>query len=210
MLEHVISTLKSLNVKKIYVVVGHQKELITDYFKDHEVAFVEQNEQLGTGHAVMQAEPFLKDFEGEVLILAGDVPLLKAKTVKKLINFHREHHSSATVLTAEVPEAAGYGRIIRNQDGLILKIVEKKDANEEQLKIKEINTGTFCFNSKALFAALSEVKSENAQKEFYLTDTIQILREKGLPVFACLADDYRETLGVNTVDELKELERLAI
>jgi bifunctional UDP-N-acetylglucosamine pyrophosphorylase/glucosamine-1-phosphate N-acetyltransferase len=140
------------------------------------------------------------------LVLAGDVPLLKAETLRKLVDFHNEHHSSATVLTAELPVAGNYGRIIRNQDGLIIKIVEKKDANENELKIREINTGTFCFESKPLFSALSEIKPENAQKEYYLTDTIEILKNQGLPVFACLASDYKETLGVNTQEELKELE----
>ncbi|MFA4966776.1 MAG: NTP transferase domain-containing protein [Candidatus Margulisiibacteriota bacterium] len=208
MIEHVVNTLKKIGVEKMFIVVGHKKELIIDHFRGSDVRFVEQKEQLGTGHAVMQAEPYLKDFSGRVLVLAGDVPLLRSKTIQKLIDFHVSHHSSATVLTAELPDAGNYGRIIRNQDGLILKIVEKKDANPEELKIREINTGTFCFESKALFLALSQVKPENAQKEYYLTDTIEILRRQGLPVFACLADDYKETLGVNTKEELEELEAL--
>ena len=206
MLEHVISTLQKIEVKKILVVVGHKKELIIEHFKGTNVTFVEQKEQLGTGHAVMQAEPYLSDFSGRVLVLAGDVPLLRSETIKKLIDFHVSHHSSATVLTAELPDAANYGRIIRNQDGLILKIVEKKDASPEELKVREINTGTFCFESKSLFFALSQVKAENAQKEYYLTDTIEILRRQGQPVFACLAENYQETLGVNTPEELRELE----
>jgi len=206
MLEYVILTLKKLEVGGIYVVVGHKKELIIDYFKDWNIIFVEQKEQLGTGHAVMQAEPHLKKFSGRVLVLAGDVPLLKVETLRHLMDFHIQHHSSATVLTAELPDAGNYGRIIRNQAGLILKIVEKKDANPNELKIREINTGTFCFESKPLFSALSEVKPENAQQEYYLTDTIEILKNQGLPVFAWLAPDYRETLGVNTQEELKELE----
>jgi len=206
LLEHVLLTLKEVGVSATYVIVGHKKELIIDHFKNWPVTFVEQKEQLGTGHAVLQAEPYLKDFEGKILVLAGDVPGLKAKTLKKLIEFHNNHNAEATVLTAELPDAGNYGRIIRNQEGLILRIVEKKDATEDQLKIKEINTGTFCFEAKALFEALAEVKSENAQKEYYLTDTIEILRGKGLPVFACLADDYQETLGINTKEELEALE----
>lgn len=207
MLEHVIGTIRSLGIRKTYVVVGHKKELIIDHFRDYGVTFVEQKEQLGTGHAVMQAEPYLKDFSGPVLVLAGDVPLISGKTLKALVEYHVAHHASATDLTAELPDAGSYGRIVRNQDGMILRIVEKKDATPEELKIREINTGTFCFDSKMLFMALREVKAENVQKEYYLTDTIGILREKGFPVFACLIDDYKEALGVNTRAELNELEK---
>ncbi|MBI5699702.1 NTP transferase domain-containing protein [Candidatus Saganbacteria bacterium] len=208
LLAYVIETVQKLGVQKIYVVVGHKKEVITDHFKDSGVEFMEQKEQLGTGHAVMQVAPRLKGFYGEVLVLAGDVPLLKVGTLKGLIEFHRRNKAAATDLTANLPDAASYGRIIRDKAGQIIRIVEKKDASPEDLKITEINTGTFCFNSPALFEALSEVKSENAQKEYYLTDTIEILREKGLPVFAFLASDWRETLGVNTPDELKQIEDL--
>jgi UDP-N-acetylglucosamine diphosphorylase/glucosamine-1-phosphate N-acetyltransferase len=208
LLAYVIGTLKKLGIQRIYVVVGHKKELIMDYFKDWGVAFVEQKEQLGTGHAVQQARSQLSDFRGRVLVLAGDVPLLRDKTLQTLVDFHVQHHSVATVLTAELPDAGNYGRIVRNQEGLILKIVEKKDATPEELKIREINTGTFCFESRYLFAALSEIKCENVQREYYLTDTIEILRAQGQPVFACLAPDYRETLGVNTREELQQLANL--
>lgn len=206
LLAYVIETVQKLGIQKIYVVVGYKKEVITDYFKDSGVEFVEQKEQLGTGHAVMQVGPQLKGFSGEVLVLAGDVPLLKAETLKGLIGFHRQHKAAATDLTANLPDAGSYGRIIRDKAGHIIRIVEKKDATPEDLQIKEINTGSYCFNSPALFKALSEVKPENAQKEYYLTDTIEILKAKGLPVFAYLAPDWRETLGVNTPDELQEIE----
>lgn len=208
LLEHVFNSLKAAGVEKILAVVGHKKEMIIEYFAGWPVTFVEQKEQLGTGHAVMMTEPYLKDFSGKVLVLAGDVPLLSAKTIQRLIDFHEQHHSVATVLTAEVPDPASYGRIVRNQEGLILKIVEKKDASPAELKIREINTGTFCFNSRALFSALDSVKPENAQKEYYLTDTIEILKSEGQPVFACLAEDFRETLGVNTKEELQALEKI--
>jgi len=208
LLEHVLNSLKAAGVRNILAVVGHQKERLIEYFAGWPVTFVEQKEQLGTGHAVMMAEPYLKDLSGKVLVLAGDVPLLSAKTIRGLIDFHDRHHSAATVLTAEVPDPANYGRIVRNQEGLILRIVEKKDASPAELKIREINTGTFCFNSRSLFSALASVKPENAQKEYYLTDTIEILKGEGQPVFACLAEDFRETLGVNTKEELRELEKI--
>jgi UDP-N-acetylglucosamine diphosphorylase/glucosamine-1-phosphate N-acetyltransferase len=206
LLTYVIQTVKDLGIGKIYVVVGHKKEIITEHFRSSGVEFVEQNEQLGTGHAVMQAGPHLKGFSGEVLVLAGDVPLLKAETLKGLIEFHRQHKAAATDLTANLPDAGSYGRIIRDKAGHIIRIVEKKDATSEELQIKEINTGTYCFNSPALFEVLSEVRAENVQKEYYLTDTIEILRKKGLPVFAYKASDWRETLGVNTPDELRQIE----
>jgi len=208
LLSYVIDTVKKLGIGQIYVVVGHKKEMMTDYFKDSGVIFVEQNEQLGTGHAVMQVKPLLADFSGEVLVLAGDVPLLRCSTLKGLIEFHRRQRAAATVLTAELPDAGSYGRIIRDREGRILRIVEKKDASPEEAQISEINTGTYCFDSRALFRALAEVKAENAQKEYYLTDTIEILKLQGLPVFAHLANDWRETLGVNTPDELKQIEEI--
>jgi len=205
LLQHVLGTVQKLGIEKVCVVVGHKKELIADYFKDWPVTFVHQTEQLGTGHAVKVVEPYLKDFDGEVLVLAGDVPLLSKETLQELIDFHISRDASATDLTAQLPDAGSYGRIIRDNYGKIVKIVEKKDATPEQLQIKEINTGTFCFNSKDLFAALSEVKPLNAQKEYYLTDTIEILRQKGKNVFAFMAKNYKETLGINTKEELAEM-----
>lgn len=206
MLQYVIETVQSLGISDIYIVVGHKKEMIINYFKDWPVTFISQDKQLGTGHAVLMAEPYLKNFSGNVLVLAGDVPLLSSKTLKNLVDFHNEHNASATDLTANLPDAGNYGRIIRDSNGEISRIVEKKDANEEELKIKEINTGTFCFNASDLFWALSKVKAENVQKEYYLTDTIGILREGGKRVFAYLSPNYKETLGVNTRDELALLE----
>jgi len=210
MLSYVINTVKNLEPAKTLVVVGHMRELIMDYYKDWPLEFVVQAEQLGTGHAVMQAEPLLKDFSGTVLVMAGDVPLLSAATLKGLLDFHHKNRAAATDLTAELPAAGNYGRIIRQPNGELVKIVEKKDATPAELAIKEINTGTFCFAKEALFAALKEVKTENAQKEYYLTDTIGILRSKKLPVYAFKTDNYAETLGINTKDELVEIEKLLL
>ena len=207
MLSYVLKTLARLEPAKTLVVVGHQRQLIMDYYHDWPVEFVVQAEQLGTGHAVLQAEPYLKDFSGQVLVLAGDVPLISEQTLRRLIDFHLKHKAAATDLTAVLPEAGSYGRIIRGSGDQIIRIVEKKDASPEELKIKEINTGTFCFDKEALFGALKEVKAENAQKEYYLTDTIHILKGQGLPVFAFPTDNPVETLGINTKDELVEIEK---
>jgi len=206
MLAYVIETVKKLRPKMVLVVVGYKKELLMDHFKDSGVEFVVQNEQLGTGHAVLEAEDKLRDLKGEVLVLAGDVPLIKPRTLEDLLSFHREHKAAVTDLTAELPEAGNYGRVVRDQEGRITKVVEKKDASPEELELREINTGTFCFDAQALLEALKEVRPENAQKEYYLTDTIEILKDQGRPVYAFRAPDHKETLGINTKEQLKELE----
>lgn len=210
MLTYVLETVKKLSPWKTFVVVGHQRQLIMDYYKDWPLKFVIQEEQLGTGHAVMQVKPYLEDFSGTVLVLAGDVPLLSAETLEEFIGFHLKNRAVVSDLTAQLEDAGNYGRIVRNARGEILKIVEKKDASPEELKIKEINTGTFCFDREALFSALAEVRPENAQQEYYLTDTLEILRKKGLPVYAFRAADPSETLGVNTKEELVHAERILL
>ena len=207
MLTYVLETVKKLAPRLTLLVVGHKRDLIMDYYKDWKMKFVSQEQQLGTGHAVMQARSDLEDFSGTVLVLAGDVPLLSEKTLRELIDFHVKNKAAATDLTAVLKDAGNYGRVVRKKSGEILKIVEKKDASPEELKINEINTGTFCFEKRALFSALAEVRAENAQQEYYLTDTIEILRKKNLPVFAFKADDPSETVGVNTKEELVEIEK---
>ncbi|MEE8638656.1 MAG: sugar phosphate nucleotidyltransferase [Candidatus Margulisiibacteriota bacterium] len=207
MLTYVLETVKKLAPQQTYLVVGHKRDLIMDYYKDRDLKFVVQEEQLGTGHAVMQVKPYLEDFSGTVLVLAGDVPLLSESILRKLINFHLKHKAAATDLTAELEDAGNYGRIVRSEQGEIIKIVEKKDASCEELKIKEINTGTFCFENDALFEALAEVRPENVQKEYYLTDTLEILKRKGRPVYAFRAEDPSEALGVNTKEELILVEK---
>lgn len=207
MLSYVLEAAKSLDPKKIFLVVGYKKEIIMDYYKDWPITFVIQNEQLGTGHAVMQVEPHIKEMSGDVLVLNGDIPLITSATLSAFLNFHKEKRSAATVLTAVLEDPSHYGRIVRNENGRVLKIVEKKDASKEELEIKEINTGVFCFKKSLLFSALKEVKCENVQKEYYLTDTLEILKKKELPVFAFRAKDPTETLGVNNRDELLEIEK---
>jgi bifunctional UDP-N-acetylglucosamine pyrophosphorylase/glucosamine-1-phosphate N-acetyltransferase len=208
MLTYVLQSVEELKPTKTLLVVGHKRDLIMDYYKEWPLKFVIQDEQLGTGHAVMQAKPFLEDFTGTVLILAGDVPLLAAKTLKELLAFHHQNKAAATDLTAILPDAGNYGRIVRGTKGEIQKIVEKKDATEEELRIKEINTGTFCFEKEALFWALAQVKPNNAQQEYYLTDTLEILHQAGRPIMAWTVKDPLETLGINTKEELIEIEKI--
>jgi UDP-N-acetylglucosamine diphosphorylase/glucosamine-1-phosphate N-acetyltransferase len=210
MLTYVLEAVKKLKPQKTLLVVGHKRDLIMDYYKEWPVKFVVQEEQLGTGHAVMQAKPLLEDFEGTVLVLAGDVPLLTTATLDQLLTCHHQNKAAATDLTAILPDAGNYGRIIRGSDDQIIRIVEKKDATPEELKIKEINTGTFAFDKAALFWALAQVKPNNAQQEYYLTDTLEILRQNGRPIMACTVKDPAETLGINTKEELVDVEKILL
>ena len=207
MITWVVEAVKGLGIEDIFVVVGYRSEMVKSECEGSNVTFVEQKEQLGTGHAVMQAAPHIKD--SLVIVLNGDMPLIKTDTLKEFIAQHvRSKSASATVLTAVLPDPGSYGRIVRGRDERILKIVEQRDATKEELAIKEINTGTYCFNSRDLFNALNEVKPDNSQKEYYLTDVIGILTKRNLPVYAYKASDPNEVLGVNTMDELKRLEGL--
>jgi len=207
MITWVLEAVKGLGIDDVFVVVGYRSEMVKSECEDFNVTFVEQKEQMGTGHAVMQAATHIKD--SLVIVLNGDMPLIKTDTLKEFISQHlRSKSASATVLTAMLPDPGSYGRIVRSRDERILKIVEQRDATEEELAIKEINTGTYCFNSRDLFNALNEVKPDNAQKEYYLTDVIGILTKRDLPVYAYKARDPNEVLGVNTIEELKRLEGL--
>ena len=206
MLAYVLDTLMDLEIDDINVVVGHQKELIIEHFDGWPLKFVSQDKQLGTAHAVMQAKPDLENFDGTILILNGDMPLMSKKTIFRLISFHQKNKAKATVLTAKLDDPANFGRIIREENGEVTKIVEKKDASEEELKVNEINTGTFCFDAKSLLEALEEVKPENVQKEYYLTDTIEILKNKGKKVLAFCTDNPQEAMGINTKEELAKVE----
>ncbi len=190
--------------QKKVVIVGHQADKVREAFPDPDLIFVDQMPQLGTGHAVMQAGPVLKDYQGLTVILCGDVPLLKPETIRSLIHQHLETGADVTVLTTEPPGPHAYGRIVKNERGDVLKIVEHKDATEAERKILEINTGIYCVNTPFLFAALAQVKNDNQQKEYYLTDIVEIARREGRKVHACLTVDYIEVMGINTLEELEK------
>ena len=194
--------------QNIYVVVGYKAELVREVCEKYDVNFVEQRQLLGTGHAVAQARDALKDFKGIIVVLNGDVPLIQPRTIQNLIKFHQEKDASATVLTADLEEPNSYGRIVRDGGGNVINIIEQKDANEEELKIKEINAGTYCFNNQDLFKVLPKLKDDNVQKEYYLTDVIGIFKSSGKPVYAFKTDNTFEVLGVNTKEDLSRLEEL--
>lgn len=210
MVEYVVNTAKEIGAERILLVVGHRWEQAKDALKHLELEFVVQKEQLGTGHAVLQTEELLSNFQGDVLILSGDVPLLRSGTLKTLLDEHRKKRASATVLTAILDDPAGYGRIVRDETGLVQEIVEEKDADADQKRIREINTGTFCFDRTSLFSALGKVTNDNEQGEYYLTDTLKLLREGKSPVCGVVVADPKETLGINSQEELKEMERLLL
>ncbi|HOA80004.1 MAG TPA: bifunctional UDP-N-acetylglucosamine diphosphorylase/glucosamine-1-phosphate N-acetyltransferase GlmU, partial [Defluviitaleaceae bacterium] len=206
LLNHVIYAAKSAGSKKICVVVGYKGEEVKKEIGES-VEYAVQEERLGTGHAVMQADSFIKE-EGDVLVLYGDTPLITGDTLKSLIDTHRKENNGVTILSAIVEDPTGYGRIIRDENGNFLKNVEHKDANDEELRVNEINGGMYCFKSKLLKEALKELTNDNSQKEYYLTDTLQIILSKGHRVNALVVKDSNEILGVNSRVQLAEVTQI--
>lgn len=206
MVEHVVDLALELDSKRTIVIVGWKKESVTRHLRQtgKPVICVEQSPQLGTGHAVMQAEKALEGFAGDVLVLSGDVPLLSVDTVRRLLLVHRESQAAATVLTAVLDDPTGYGRILRDSREHVVGIVEQKDASEQEREIKEINSGIYLFDKTRLFDGLKHVTPHNAQKEYYLTDVFQYFWRSGFPVRAVTATHPQEIRGVNTVQQLDE------
>ena len=207
MVRHVLDAAEAAGSKRNIIVVGFgADEVRAELGNAAEV--VVQAEQLGTGHAVLQAEPLLRDERGTVMVLCGDTPLLTGALVKRLYKEHEKAGAKATVLTAVMPDATGYGRVIRTAAGDVEKIVEHKDATEEERAVQEVNSGIYCFEKEALFSALKNVGCDNAQGEYYLPDVLSILRERGEKIWAVAADDYEETLGVNSRLHLAQAEKI--
>ena len=210
-LEYVIDASKNANLEKNYVIVGHGEKEIKEKFKDHDIIFKTQpigkNYPYGTGYAVMQAIDYIED-NSNVIILYGDTPLITDKTILKLMEYHKKNKNNGTVLTAFLDDPTGYGRIVRDEKGHILKIVEDKDATEEEKKLKETNSGIYCFNGKDLKSALKKIDNNNAQGEYYITDVITILKEKGNRVGAYIIDDPREIHGINSRIQLSFCEKI--
>ncbi len=207
MVEHVVDHIETLNVERIVTVVGHGAEKVKEQLGEKS-EYVLQAEQLGTAHAVQQAEEILGDLEGTTLVVCGDTPLIRPETMKALLDFHTEQKAKATILTAVAENPTGYGRILRNERGQVEQIVEQKDATADQQLVKEINTGTYCFDNKALFDALKQVGNDNAQGEYYLPDVIEILQTQGDTVAAYVSTDFDETLGVNDRFALSQAEEI--
>ncbi|MBB1062657.1 bifunctional UDP-N-acetylglucosamine diphosphorylase/glucosamine-1-phosphate N-acetyltransferase GlmU [Limosilactobacillus fastidiosus] len=196
MVEHVVGQLEKADIDNIVTVVGFGAEKVEEVIGNR-TKFALQNQQLGTGHAVMQAKDLLADNDGETVVVSGDTPLFTADTFKKLFEYHEQRHAAATILTSVAPDPTGYGRIVRDEVGIVERIVEQKDATLTEQSIHEINTGVYCFDNKKLFAALKEVNNNNAQGEYYLTDVIEILKNKQEIVTAYKMADFDESMGVN-------------
>lgn len=208
--EHVVDLALKLKPERVLIVVGWQKDSVITHLRKLSlpVEFIEQTEQLGTGHAVMQTEAALRDFVGDVFVLSGDVPLLMEPTAQALIGYHRSTDAVATILTAEILDPSGYGRIIRNEDGSVKKIVEEKDATKKEKTVKEINSGIYAFQKTQLYDGLKYVKPENVQGEYYLTDIFELFWKNKWRVSAVKALDAFEVMGINDIDQLEKAQRV--
>jgi bifunctional UDP-N-acetylglucosamine pyrophosphorylase/glucosamine-1-phosphate N-acetyltransferase len=211
MVHHVAACALEAGADHVYPVVGHGAERVVELLKatfpGAPVTAVVQEEQLGTGHAVMQCEQALSGFSGTVVVLNGDVPCLRPQTIRQFSDYHRDEGAAGTVLSARLEDPFGYGRIVRDQDGALVAIVEQKDADETIRRINEINSGLFCFDKEKLFTALGAIGRDNAQNEYYLTDVIAVLKNEGEVVRAYCVDDSFEVAGVNTDAELEAIRR---
>jgi len=202
MLAYGVAAAWAAGSKRICVVIGHQADRVRERFADQDLVFTVQKEQLGTGHAVLQAREAFQDYQGTIVILAGDVPLIRPETLRSLCERHWGERAAVTVLTTIPDDPAAYGRVVKGADGCVLKIVEQKDATAEERQIREINTGIYAVESGFLFPAVANLGNRNAQKEYYLTDIVEIAVGKGLAVRALLSADPVETMGINNLEEL--------
>lgn len=196
MVDHVLTQIEKNKMDNVVTVVGYGAQNVEDALGER-TKYVLQKQQLGTGHAVLQTEALLGNLDGETLIVSGDTPLFTAETFTHLLEYHEAKHAAATVLTSVAPDPAGYGRIVRNDIGIVEKIVEQKDATTKEAAIAEINTGVYCFDNRTLFDALHLITNDNAQGEYYLTDVIGILKKRGDIVAAYQMDNFDESMGVN-------------
>ncbi|MFA5543737.1 MAG: sugar phosphate nucleotidyltransferase [Bacilli bacterium] len=205
MVEYVVDTLKELKIKKIVTVVGYNKEVLMDCLQDS-VEYAIQEEQLGTAHAVMQAREKIEGMDGITIIAIGDMPFIKKDTLYSLIINHMQEGAKLTVLSVDHPQPYGYGRIVRDNNNQVVGIVEERDCTKEQSMIREINASVYAVETELLFDALDEIENNNSQKEYYLTDLVKIFNNKGLRVCGYKANDYQELSGINTQNQLADME----
>ncbi|MGR6837195.1 bifunctional UDP-N-acetylglucosamine diphosphorylase/glucosamine-1-phosphate N-acetyltransferase GlmU [Syntrophomonas erecta] len=207
MVAHVLKAVQEAGINQVVLVIGHGREYIEPLFPDGKVQFAIQEQQLGTGHALMQAEK-LVDPESDVLVLAGDTPLIRGETIEALLEHHRSTQAAATILSTRLADPTGYGRIIRNPGGSFLRIVEEKDARGEEKKVNEINSGMYCFQAGAVFKALGRISTNNAQGEYYLTDVVEILMKENARVEVLLSNAVQDIYGVNDRVQLAQADRI--
>jgi bifunctional UDP-N-acetylglucosamine pyrophosphorylase/glucosamine-1-phosphate N-acetyltransferase len=207
LIEWVCKAVEDAGITENIVVVGHRADQVRECLGNR-VRYAVQEQQLGTGHAVMQAEEYLRDKDGYVLVLCGDTPLVTSETISEAIKYHKENGCSATVITAEFPDPTGYGRVVRDKNGSVIKIIEQKDATDQEKRINEINSGMYCFTIEHLVNALHKLDNNNAQKEYYLTDTLEILLNDGFKVGAVRIEDRNEIIGINDRVQLYQASKI--
>jgi bifunctional UDP-N-acetylglucosamine pyrophosphorylase/glucosamine-1-phosphate N-acetyltransferase len=214
LLAWVINAASGAGISRILVVVGYQAERVKEAFKGfnlqlssgRSLEWIDQHEQLGTAHAVKTTGAYLGKFSGNIVVLPGDAPFIKAETIRNLLEWHCKHGADSTILTAKLDNPKGYGRIFRDKEGKVIRIIEEIDAKADEKKINEVTSGIYCFNSKALFDALDSVKPANKKGEYYLTDVIAILHTMGKRIETVCISEATQILGINTVQELAEME----
>ncbi len=205
----VVDAVLEVPVQQAVLVVGHQAETIRQMTQHERVSYVFQSEQNGTGHAALMAEPEMtRDEDETIIVLAGDCPLIQTDTIRHLLDVHRETNAAASILTTRLPDPGSYGRVLRGRMGSVVGIREARDCTEAELKINEVNTGVYCFQSRLLFDALHQVRPDNSQHEFYLTDVIQILKTSGHAISAYCTPDSDQTLGINTRMDLARINQI--
>ena len=205
LLKHVIDTANTLKPKDIIVVVGYKKDLVINKFKTENIVFVEQKTQKGTADAIKYCLHKIKQFNGNILILSGDVPMIKSETLLKLIHTHNSNKSLGSLISAKLEDPTGYGRIIKNNKQQLIKIVEHKDATNQEKQIDEINSGIYIFDSATLNKTIPLIDNHNAQEEYYLTDIFNFINEEDTAIYQI--KNYKEISGINTSDQLEELEK---
>lgn len=203
---HILERLRSLDLEKTFVVVGHSENVVKDAVADYNVDFVVQEEPLGTGHAVMSATPLLKQLSGSLLVISGDTPMIRLPTLEQLFETREKHDADEVLLTAIHENPQGYGRIIRDPKGEAVDIVEDKDATAGQKETREVNTGIACFKINTLLEGLSHLSQDNAAGEYYLTDLVHIFCSLGHTVLTVRSEHPDEALGINSLEELAEAE----
>lgn len=206
MIDHVLDSLEPLKPDEVYVITGHLHEEVKAHVGSRAECILQGN-RLGTAHAVKMAHRKFANKEADVLVMCGDAPLIKTETIEALLHRRRSHHTACVVLTTTLPDPTGYGRIVRNRDNTVRKIVEHKDTNNYEEKIDEINTGTYCFDAKDLAWAINRVNNKNTQKEYYLTDVVEIFQSVGKEVEAVVCEDPTEVVGVNSRRDMAQAER---
>lgn len=204
LLSYVLDSISFINKEDIILVVGYKKESVINYFNDYPYAV--QTEQLGTGHAVMAASEKLEDYNGPLLVCYGDMPAIKREVYEQLLKTHLDEGNSCTFLTGESTLKVAFGRILRDADGVFQSVVEEKDCTPEQLEITELNTGVYVFDTQKLLSALKEIKNDNAQGEYYVTDVPAIMKSHGEKIGTLKRNLGDDIVGVNTPEQLKMVE----